>query len=188
MERDGGIESDWRNIILCAGASEVSTYGPLTLSYPPLFSGCPWLLKAVDRSQYWYKTRGDDPHPPVPPPQCHPGRVQHGPGIEAGVFHQLDHVVFQVGYYLDETRNFALDVEELERVHQAAKDKSDIKAIVVINTGNPTGQVLTRENMEAVIKFAAEKNLFVFAVEVRVCSVILSSFARVSLPGISAEC
>ena len=100
----------------------------------------------------------------------------------------MDHVVFQVGYYLDESRNFALDVEELERVHQAAKDKSDIKAIVVINPGNPTGQVLTRENLEAVIKFAAEKNLFVFAVEVRVCSVILSSFAIVSLPGISAEC
>merc|ERR1719318_2234915 len=47
-----------------------------------------------------------------------------------------------------------------------SKDKSDIKAIVVINPGNPTGQVLTRENLEAVIKFAAEKKLFVFADEV----------------------
>ena len=28
MERDGGIESDWKNIILCAGASEVSTCSP----------------------------------------------------------------------------------------------------------------------------------------------------------------
>merc|ERR1711892_1141798 len=36
----------------------------------------------------------------------------------------------------------------------------------VINPGNPTGQVLTRENLEAVIKFAAEKELFVFADEV----------------------
>ena len=100
----------------------------------------------------------------------------------------MDHVAFQVGYYLDESRNFALDVEELERVYQAGKDKSDIKAIVVINPGNPAGRVLTRENQEAVIKFAAEKNLFVVAVEVRVCSVILSSFARVPLLGISAEC
>ena len=49
----------------------------------------------------------------------------------------------------------------------ATKDKSDIKAIVIINPGNPTGQVLTRENIEAVIKFAAEKKLFVFADEVR---------------------
>ena len=83
---------------------------------------------------------------------------------------------------------WALDVAELERAYQAAKDKSDIKAIVVINPGNPTGQVLTRDNLEAVIKFAAEKKLFEFADEVRVCSEILSSLARVSLPGISAEC
>jgi alanine transaminase len=32
MERDGGIESDWRNIILCAGASEVSTQSPIFFS------------------------------------------------------------------------------------------------------------------------------------------------------------
>ena len=25
MQRDGGVESDWKNIILCAGASEVGT-------------------------------------------------------------------------------------------------------------------------------------------------------------------
>ena len=97
-------------------------------------------------------------------------------------------VICQVGYYLDESRTWALDVAELERAYQAAKDKSDIKAIVVINPGNPTGQVLTRDNLEAVIKFAAEKKLFEFADEVRVCSVILSSLARVSLPGLSAEC
>ena len=83
---------------------------------------------------------------------------------------------------------WALDVAELERAYQAAKDKSDIKAIVVINPGNPTGQVLTRDNLEAVIKFAAEKKLFEFADEVRVCSVILSLLARASLPGLSAEC
>ena len=79
-------------------------------------------------------------------------------------------------------------MKDLERAYQAAKNKSDIKAIVVINPGNPTGQVLTRDNLEAVIKFAAEKKLFEFADEVRACSVILSSLARVSLPGLSAEC
>ena len=78
-----------------------------------------------------------------------------------------DQVCDQVGYYLDESRNWALDVAELERSYNATKDKCDIKAIVIINPGNPTGQVLTRENIEAVIKFAAEKKLFVFADEVR---------------------
>ena len=72
----------------------------------------------------------------------------------------------QVGYYLDEARNWALDVAELERAYNANKDKSEIKAIVIINPGNPTGQVLTRDNIEAVIKFAAEKKLFIFADEV----------------------
>merc|ERR1712119_267283 len=43
---------------------------------------------------------------------------------------------------------------------------SDIKAIVIINPGNPTGQVLTRQNIEAVIKFAHKENLFIFADEV----------------------
>merc|ERR1719492_372312 len=60
----------------------------------------------------------------------------------------------------------SLDVAELERSYNASKDKSEIKAIVIINPGNPTGQVLTRDNIEAVIKFAAEKKLFVFADEV----------------------
>lgn len=34
-----------------------------------------------------------------------------------------------------------MDVAELERSYNASKDKSDIKAIVIINPGNPTGQV-----------------------------------------------
>ena len=78
----------------------------------------------------------------------------------------------QVGYYLDESRGWALDVAELERSYSAAKEKCDIKAIVVINPGNPTGQVQNRDNIEAVIKFAAEKKLFVFADEV--CTAIPS--------------
>ena len=80
-----------------------------------------------------------------------------------------------------------MDPAELERAYQAAKDKSDIKAIVVINPGNPTGQVVTRDNLEAVIKFAADKKLLVFADEVSLFY-FLSSLTRVSLPGVSAEC
>ena len=45
----------------------------------------------------------------------------------------------QAGYYLDEARNWALDVAELERSYNANKDKCEIKAIVIINPGNPTG-------------------------------------------------
>ena len=55
----------------------------------------------------------------------------------------------QVGYYLDEARGWALDVAELERSYTDNKDKSNIKAIVIINPGNPTGQVLSRDNIKA---------------------------------------
>ena len=91
----------------------------------------------------------------------------------------MDHVISQVGYYLDESRNWALDVAELERAYQAAKEKSDIKAIVVINPGNPTGQVVTRDNLEAVIKFAAEKKLFVFADEVSLFTDIIITYKSI---------
>ena len=79
-----------------------------------------------------------------------------------------------------------MDVAELERSYQAAKDTSDIKAIVVINPGNPTGQVLTRENLEAVIKFAVEKKLFVFADEVT--NVDNECLSMIIIAGVPAEC
>merc|ERR1711872_1143117 len=134
MERDGGIECDWRNIILCAGASE----------------GIRACLKLMTGPG-----EGKRPGVMIPIPQY--------PLYSASL---AEYNMDQVGYYLNETRNWAMDVAELERAYQAAKDTSDIKAIVVINPGNPTGQVLTRENLEAIIKFAAEKKLFVFADEV----------------------
>ncbi|KOB75377.1 Alanine aminotransferase [Operophtera brumata] len=46
----------------------------------------------------------------------------------------------QVGYYLDEDNNWGLDVKELERAIAAAD--CNVRALVVINPGNPTGQWL----------------------------------------------
>jgi len=72
----------------------------------------------------------------------------------------------QVGYYLDESRNWAMDVAELERSLSEAREKCDVRALVVINPGNPTGQVLTRENIESIIRFCHRERLFIFADEV----------------------
>ena len=77
-----------------------------------------------------------------------------------------EYTMEQVGYYLDEKRNWALDIEELERAIKEGRRRCDVRAIVIINPGNPTGQVLTRENIEAVIKFAYKENLFILADEV----------------------
>jgi len=132
--RDGGIPSEWTNIILCAGASES-------------IRGCLKLM--TDQSQ------GRRPGVMIPIPQY--------PLYSASL---AEYNMEQVGYYLVEERGWALDLEELERSYTAAQENCDVKAIVVINPGNPTGQVLSRANIEMVLRFAHEKGLFVFADEV----------------------
>jgi len=72
----------------------------------------------------------------------------------------------QVGYYLDEAKNWALDPQELERAINEAKSRCSPRAIVVINPGNPTGQVLTRQNIETIIRFAYKEKLYILADEV----------------------
>ncbi|CAI4230224.1 unnamed protein product [Auanema sp. JU1783] len=72
----------------------------------------------------------------------------------------------QVGYYLDEQKGWSLDEAELERSFTESLKKYDTKVIVIINPGNPTGQVLSRDNIEMIIRFAKKHNLFVMADEV----------------------
>lgn len=72
----------------------------------------------------------------------------------------------QIGYYLDESKNWGLDINELQRSIDEAKKTSAVRAIVIINPGNPTGQVLSKENIQEIIKFAHKENLFIFADEV----------------------
>jgi alanine transaminase len=72
----------------------------------------------------------------------------------------------QVGYYLDESKSWGLDIKELKRSIDEARKVCSPRAIVIINPGNPTGQVLSRENIVEIIKFAHQENLFIFADEV----------------------
>ncbi|KAH0540476.1 alanine aminotransferase 1 isoform X1 [Cotesia glomerata] len=72
----------------------------------------------------------------------------------------------QIGYYLDEDNKWGLDIAELERAYNQAKKTCNPRVIVVINPGNPTGQVLTRANIENVIRFAQKNRLFILADEV----------------------
>lgn len=72
-----------------------------------------------------------------------------------------------VPYYLDESDNWGLSVEELESSLKEAQSKGlNTRALVVINPGNPTGQVLTKEGMEKVIEFCAKNKLVLLADEV----------------------
>jgi len=131
-----GYPCDWTNIILCAGASEG-------------IRGC---LKLMTNPGDGSAKR---PGVMIPIPQY--------PLYSASL---AEYNMNQVGYYLDESRNWAMDVKELQRSLDAARETSDVRAIVVINPGNPTGQVLTKENIVDIVKFAHKEKLFIFADEV----------------------
>ncbi len=77
---------------------------------------------------------------------------------------------YPIEYFLDEDNNWALNIDELERSINESKDRCVPRGIVIINPGNPTGkkqkqwlkkfdytcflgQVLSRENIENVIRF-----------------------------------
>jgi alanine transaminase len=72
----------------------------------------------------------------------------------------------QVNYYLDEANGWSMSIEELQKSYDAALNNCTPRVLCVLNPGNPTGQVLSRQNIDAVIKFAAEKNLILLADEV----------------------
>ena len=74
-----------------------------------------------------------------------------------------------VPYYLDEANSWGMTTQELERAMKEMKSKNgevDIKALCVINPGNPTGQCLTEEQMKSIVEFCFENKLVLLADEV----------------------
>jgi len=73
----------------------------------------------------------------------------------------------QIGYFLDEKNNWQLSESILTESIESAKKKGvNPVAIAVINPGNPTGAVLSRDNIKMVIRFAKKHNLTIIADEV----------------------
>jgi len=55
----------------------------------------------------------------------------------------------RVSYFLDEKKGWGLNLDELERsITQARNDGIHVVAFVLINPGNPTGQVLSRDQVK----------------------------------------
>lgn len=72
-----------------------------------------------------------------------------------------------VGYYLDESTRWGMHVEELRRALQQARSNGiQVRALVVINPGNPTGQCLTVDNMKQIVELCKEERLVLMADEV----------------------
>ncbi|CAH3174521.1 unnamed protein product [Porites lobata] len=62
--------------------------------------------------------------------------------------------------------SWGLNMSELKKKLDGARPHCLPRALVLINPGNPTGQVLTYEDIQEVIKFCAREKLVLFADEV----------------------
>ncbi|KMZ56538.1 Alanine aminotransferase 2, mitochondrial [Zostera marina] len=72
-----------------------------------------------------------------------------------------------VPYYLDESRDWRLDIFDVKKQIESYRDKGICcRAMVVINPGNPTGQVLTEEDQREIVDFCKKEGLVLLADEV----------------------
>eukprot|EP00210_Caulerpa_lentillifera_P004826 g4607.t1 len=72
-----------------------------------------------------------------------------------------------MGYYLDEDASWSMRFQKIKRQVVEARDQGKVvRALAFINPGNPTGQCMTEENLQDLIKFAKEEHLVLLADEV----------------------
>lgn len=82
-----------------------------------------------------------------------------------------------VPYYLNESHSWGTDLAEIRSAYdKAIAEGTDVKAIVIINPGNPTGASLPAADIKSVLEFAAEKKLVVMADEVYQTNVFEGEF------------
>lgn len=82
-----------------------------------------------------------------------------------------------VPYYLNESNAWGTDVAGMKKaLDQARKDGIDVRAVVVINPGNPTGASLAPEEITSVLELAAAENLVMIADEVYQTNVFEGKF------------
>lgn len=72
-----------------------------------------------------------------------------------------------IGYELNEQRGWCLDLENIRQQYQSAYDRGlSPKIFVIINPGNPTGNVLSKQNIEEIVKFCYDHKMVIIADEV----------------------
>ena len=72
-----------------------------------------------------------------------------------------------VKYYLNEDKCWGIDENEIQNSIKNANDQgTNIRAIVAINPGNPTGNVLSRKDIENIIRLSYENKILIIADEV----------------------
>ncbi|KAK3053032.1 hypothetical protein LTS18_012209 [Coniosporium uncinatum] len=82
-----------------------------------------------------------------------------------------------VPYYLDESKGWGTDLDTIREAYKKAKDAgTNVRAIVIINPGNPTGASLDPEDVRSVLEFAADNKLVVMADEVYQTNIFQGKF------------
>lgn len=82
-----------------------------------------------------------------------------------------------VPYHLEEQKAWGTDIGTIKKsLEQAKAAGTDVRAIVVINPGNPTGASLSPDDIKSVIDIAAEEKLVVIADEVYQTNVFIGEF------------
>eukprot|EP00891_Asterochloris_glomerata_P002765 jgi/Astpho2/2765/Aster-00940 len=72
-----------------------------------------------------------------------------------------------VPYYLNEKDGWSMNIKDLrQRVDTARSQGLAVRGLVFINPGNPTGQCLTKQNLQELIQFCADEHLVLMADEV----------------------
>ena len=73
----------------------------------------------------------------------------------------------KISYFLNEEKEWGFDINEAQRAVDDAKKKGITpQAIVFINPGNPTGNVMSDQDIRDAIQLAKKENLVVLADEV----------------------
>ncbi|KAM6350474.1 LOW QUALITY PROTEIN: alanine aminotransferase 1-like [Podargus strigoides] len=176
-QRDGGIASDPRCCVPCSGTAAAIVVSvargpmvappwpwgvPLPTNDPSnhggtsMAMGTPMTPQAMDVLSLVVDEGAAVPTGvlvPVPGPPLH--------GAAAGLAGAV-----AVPYPLAEERGWALDTTALRRALQGARDRCHPKVLCVVNPGDPTGHVLSRQDMEDVVRVVAEENLLLLADEV----------------------
>lgn len=80
-------------------------------------------------------------------------------------------------YYLDESKSWNTDINSIRSAYEKAKaDGIDVRCIVIINPGNPTGASLSEPEIRAIVDFASQENLVIMADEVYQTNVFIGRF------------
>jgi len=70
-------------------------------------------------------------------------------------------------YYLKEEKGWGMDLDGIKKsIDEARAQGTNVRAIVFINPGNPTGQCMTADSLKDIVKFAYDEGLVLLADEV----------------------